>query len=98
METAVDQTAEILAMYGTPEQRRDYALMDANRIYREARIAAHDAYLAAGGSADDLASPKDQTGEPLYEALKSAIQDAAEAYSRRRAEALETFRTEMAQF
>ena len=32
MSAPVDETARILALYGTPEKRRDYAVMEADRI------------------------------------------------------------------
>ena len=48
MTAPVDETARILALYGTPEKRRDYALVEADRIKREAYAVARGQYDAAG--------------------------------------------------
>jgi hypothetical protein len=94
--TSIDQTALILARYGTPAKRRDYALMNAKSAYELARQAAIGAYEAAGGNMDALRSPKDQRGERLYDALVSAIQDAAADYQERRGEIMADYQAEAA--
>ena len=43
-----DETSEVLAMYGTPEKQRDYALMEADRGRRVAYEFAYAAFKAGG--------------------------------------------------
>jgi hypothetical protein len=76
-----DETSRILAEH-SPEKWRQYALQEAQGDYRRAQKAARAAYVAAGGSEEALASCTDQRGEPLYDALVSAVQVAAAEYSR----------------
>jgi len=45
---AIDETARILGEHGTPEQRLEYALMEARRLKRGAYAAAWDRFKAAG--------------------------------------------------
>ena len=45
---AVDETAAILARYGSPEKQRDYALMEADRGRRVAYEIAFAQYRAGG--------------------------------------------------
>ena len=45
---AVDETAEVLARFGSPEKQRDYALMEADRGRRVAYELAYAAYQAGG--------------------------------------------------
>jgi hypothetical protein len=88
---AGDETAQILAER-SPDKWRDYALMEAERLYRVAKEAAAEAYRQAGGNSVALASPQDQRGEPLYDALVSAIQDAAAERAARRDHVTAAFR------
>ncbi len=54
MSQDIDQTAEILDRLGTPEQRRDYALMNATCQLRADRQAAREALHGPGGNLRDF--------------------------------------------
>ena len=89
----MDETARILAVYGTPEKCLQYAQWEAQRLYREAKEAAVAAYLAAGGTNEDLAAPMClKVGEPLYDALVAAIKAASCEYGRAMDEAQADYR------
>jgi hypothetical protein len=90
-----NETARVLAEFGSPDQRLDYAVMCARHDWERARQAARAAYMAAGGGGLDQA--RDQRGEPLYDALVSAIQDAAAEYRRAFDEATAAYRAETGQ-
>jgi len=49
--SAADETARILAMYGTPGKQRDYALMEADRGRRVAYELAYAGFRAGGSRA-----------------------------------------------
>ena len=89
-----DETSRILAER-SPEKWLEYVLMEAKREYRDARAVALSRYALSGGDVAALKSGKDQRGEPLYDALVSAIQDAAAEYDRTDTEARRVYGAEV---
>jgi hypothetical protein len=76
-----DETSRILAEH-SPEKWREYALMEAKRVFREAREAAKAAFRLAVPEAagHDLVTTFAIPGTAAHDALVAAIQDAKAEY------------------